>query len=76
MPTIKQLHKMWRTDLEFFGGDPRIVGYPEDKHSAPFSGEVIGTLEYDEKTGDLKVNVKKESSSTDPKDSEPPSKAQ
>jgi Leu/Phe-tRNA-protein transferase len=69
MPTKEQISKLRQMDFELFDG------YLENKHIDLFSGEILGSFEYDEKIGDLKVNIKKESSSTDPKDSEPTNKA-
>lgn len=31
MPTIKQLEKIWKTEFELFGYDPKIYGYPKNK---------------------------------------------
>lgn len=69
MPTKEQTSKLRQMDFELFDG------YLENKHIDLSSGEILGSFEYDEKIGDLKVNVKKDLSSTDPKDSELPNKA-
>ncbi len=66
MPTKKQLLRLRETDFELFGGNPDIIGYPEDKNHEDFSGTIIGKIEYDPGKKDLKVIVNEKDTSTKP----------
>jgi hypothetical protein len=57
MPTKHQLNLLWETEFEFPETNRDYI--PNNNIPIEFTGEVIGTIFFDEEKGDLKINVAK-----------------
>ncbi len=65
MPTKKQLSERWASERQF--GNPSDDGYNvrgssmagkgNDPFSKPFTGETVGTIQYNPETNDLKLTI-------------------
>jgi hypothetical protein len=54
MPTTEQMDEMSQFNLHFFGGDPRITGYPKQQEPK-LTGKKIGFYRYDPENDDLVI---------------------
>jgi hypothetical protein len=53
MPTRESLHDNISAEVELFGYDPKIYGYPKPDNKIRFTGEEIGKIVYNPVNGEM-----------------------